>query len=53
MVLAELGMVPVPGLVTVPAAASAFTPRGRLADDTAETGLVALADRLLEASRPR
>ena len=52
-VLAELGMVPVPGFVTVPAAASAFTPRGRLADDTAETGLVALADRLLEARRPR
>ena len=52
-VLAELGMVPVPGFVTVPAAASAFTNRGRLADATAETGLVALADRLLDASRPR
>ena len=52
-VLAELGMVPVPGFVTVPAAASAFTSRGRLADATAEAGLVALADRLLDASRPR
>ena len=52
-VLAELGMVPVPGFVTVPAAASAFTSRGRLADATAETGLVTLPDRLLDASRPR
>ena len=50
-VLAELGMIPVPGFVTVPAAATAFTDRGRLAGETAEPGLIALADRLLDATR--
>lgn len=50
-VAAELGMVPVPGFTTVPAASTAFTTRGRLADSTIETGLAALANRLLAASR--
>ena len=50
-VLAELGMIPVPGFVTVPAAATAFTDRGRLAGETAEPGLIALAYRLLDATR--
>ena len=50
-VVAELGMVPVPGFATVPQAAEAFTPRGRLADTGIEAGLTALVDRLLAASR--
>jgi len=50
-VVAELGMVPVPGFTTVPQAGKAFTPRGRLADTGIESGLTAQIDRLLAASR--
>lgn len=50
-VVAELGMMPVPGFTTVPAAGEAFTPRGRLADTGIEAGMTALIDRLLAASR--
>ena len=49
-VVAELGMVPVPGFTTVPQAGEAFTPRGRLADASLESGLTTLIDRLLLAS---
>jgi len=50
-VVAELGMVPVPGFTTVPQAGKAFTPRGRFADTGIESGLTAQIDRLLAASR--
>ena len=49
-VVAELGMVAVPGFVTVPAAASAFTDQGRLANSQAEDDLVGLVRRLMAAS---
>ena len=50
-VVAELGMVPVPGLTSVPHAGEAFTPSGRLADASLESRLTTLIDRLLLASR--
>jgi len=48
-VVAELGMTPVPGFVTVPGAASAFNDEGRLAEPRAEDDLRALVKRLLNA----
>ena len=50
-VVAELGMIPVPGFVTVPAAASAFTEQGRLAERRTEDDLVNLVRRLIMASQ--
>ena len=50
-VVAELGMVAVPGFVTVPAAASAFTEQGRLVDRQTEDELVMLVRRLITAGR--
>jgi len=49
--VAELGMVPVPGFVTVPAAGSAFNENGRLAEATAEDGLRTLMKRLIGAGQ--
>ena len=49
--VAELGMVPVPGFVTVAAAGNAFTEEGRLAGPADEDGLRALMKRLIGASR--
>ena len=51
--VAELGMVPVPGFATVPTAGEAFTPRGRLVDSGIESGMASLVDRLLLASRQK
>ncbi|UUX49324.1 NAD(P)H-dependent oxidoreductase [Nisaea acidiphila] len=48
--LCELGCVPVQGFVTVPAAGSAFSADGDLADDTAQKGLDSLAARLVAAA---
>jgi hypothetical protein len=42
-------MVAVPGFVTVPAAASAFTDQGRLVDRQTEDELVMLVRRLITA----
>jgi len=50
-VVAELGMVPVPGFVTVPEAASAFTEQGQLAAPRKEDELVSLVRRLMTASQ--
>jgi chromate reductase len=50
-VVAELGMVAVPGFVTVPAAASAFTEQGRLVDRQTEDELVMLVRRLIAAGQ--
>ena len=50
-VVAELGMVPVPGFVTVLEAASAFTEQGRLGEDRTEDELVSLVRRLMTASQ--
>ena len=50
-VVAELGMIPVPGFVTVPEAASAFTEQGRLAERRTEDDLVSLVRRLMTASQ--
>ena len=50
-VVAELGMVAVPGFVTVSAAASAFTEQGRLVDRPTEDELVMLVRRLITAGR--
>ena len=50
-VIAELGMVAVPGFVTVPAAASAFTEQGRLVDRQTEDELVSLVRRLMTVCR--
>lgn len=50
-VVAELGMVAIPGFVTVPAAASAFTEQGRLANSQTEDELVGLVRRLMMAGR--
>jgi len=50
-VVAELGMVVVPGFVAVPSAATAFTERGQLADRQTEDGLVSLVTRLMTACR--
>jgi NAD(P)H-dependent FMN reductase len=50
-VVAELGMVAVPGFVTVPTAASAFTEQGRLVDRQTEDELVMLVRRLITAGR--
>ena len=50
-VVAELGMVAVPGFVTVPAAASTFTDQGRLVDRQTEDELVMLVRRLITAGR--
>ena len=49
--IAELGMVPVPGFVTVPTAALAFTEQGRLVDRKTEDDLISLIRRLLTASQ--
>ena len=49
--LAELGMITVPGFVTIPAAATAFAEDGRLADSEAEDGLARLVRRLIAAGR--
>jgi len=49
--VAELGMVPVPGFVTLPSAGTGFTDDGRLADAAGEDGLRALIKRLLSASQ--
>ena len=49
--VAELGMVPVPGFVTLPNAANAFNDDGRLAEIAAEDGLRALTKRLFVASK--
>jgi chromate reductase len=51
-VVAELGMAPTPGFVTVPTAGSAFTDDGRLAKPAAEDELRALMNRLIKASQP-
>ncbi|WP_420405758.1 NADPH-dependent FMN reductase [Nisaea sp.] len=48
--LCELGCVPVQGFVTVPAAGSAFTDDGNLAEETAQRGLDSLAARLVAAA---
>lgn len=48
-VVAELGMVAVPGFVTVPSAATAFTERGQLADRQTEDALVSIIRRLMAA----
>ena len=52
-VVAELGMVAVPGFVTVPAAASAFTEQGRLVDRQTEDAILGLVRRLMTTSRRR
>ena len=52
-VVAELGMVPVPGFVTVPEAASAFTEQGRLVDRQTEDAILGLVRRLMTTSRRR
>ena len=49
--VAELGMIPVPGFVTVAAAGSAFGDDGRLAEAAGEDGLRALMKRLIGASQ--
>ena len=49
--LAELGMIAVPGFVTIPTAATAFAEDGRLADSEAEDGLARLVRRLIAAGR--
>lgn len=48
---AELGMTPVPGFVTVPAAGNAFTDDGRLADPVGADGLRTLMKRLIGVSQ--
>ena len=50
-VVTELGMVPVPGFVTVPEAGSAFTDLGRLVDKRTEDTLVGLVKRLMMMGR--
>ena len=49
--VAELGMVPVPGFVTLPQAGTGFTDDGRLAEPTGADGLNALMKRLIAASQ--
>ncbi len=50
-VVAELGMIPVPGFLTVPAAGSAFTEQGRFVDRQTEDEIVSLVRRLIRACR--
>ena len=50
-VVAELGMIPVPGFVTVPAAGSAFTEQGQLVDRQTEDDLFSLVRRLIRVCR--
>ena len=50
-IVTELGMVPVPGFVTVPEAGSAFTDLGRLVDKRTEDTLVGLVKRLMMMGR--
>ena len=50
-VVTELGMVPVPGFVTVPEAGSAFTDYGRLVDKRTEDAMAGLVKRLLMLGR--
>ena len=49
--LAELGMIAVPGFVTLAGAATAFTEDGQLADTDAGDGLARLVRRLIAAGR--
>ena len=49
--LAELGMIAVPGFVTHAGAATAFTEDGQLADTDAGDGLARLVRRLIAAGR--
>jgi NAD(P)H-dependent FMN reductase len=50
-IVAELGMIAIPGFVTVPDAASAFTEQGRLVEHRKEEEVVCLVRRLMTASR--
>ena len=50
-IVAELGMIAIPGFVTVPDAASTFSEQGRLVEQRKEEEVVSLVRRLMTASR--